>query len=34
MPELDLGWGYPASIVAMAISAIVPLVYFRRRGWF
>jgi len=34
MPELDLSWGYPASIVAMAISAIVPLVYFRRRGWF
>jgi len=33
MPELAQIWGYPAALVAMVISAVVPLVYFRRRGW-
>jgi magnesium transporter len=33
MPELDEVWGYPLSIVVMIISAILPYVYFKRRGW-
>jgi magnesium transporter len=33
MPELDEHWGYPMALVAMVASAIVPFLYFRRRGW-
>ena len=33
MPELDWHLGYPLSLLLMLISAIVPLAYFRRRGW-
>jgi len=33
MPELDWPWGYPLALVAMIVSAILPLLYFRRRGW-
>jgi magnesium transporter len=33
MPELDKPWGYPLAIVLMAMSAFVPYVYFRRKGW-
>ena len=33
MPELDETWGYPAALVLMALSAIVPLWYLKRRGW-
>jgi magnesium transporter len=33
MPELDKHWGYPLALVAMVASAIVPFLYFRRRGW-
>jgi len=33
MPELDKWWGYPMAIIAMIISAILPYVYFKRRGW-
>ena len=33
MPELDWAAGYPWAIVLMAVSAAVPLVYFRRKGW-
>lgn len=33
MPELSQGWGYPAALGAMLVSAALPLVYFRRRGW-
>lgn len=33
MPELAWGFGYPLAICIMAISAILPYVYFRRRGW-
>lgn len=34
MPELNQHWGYPASLVLMLISAILPVWYFRRKGWF
>ena len=33
MPELDTSWGYPMAIIAMVISAIIPLGYFRHKGW-
>lgn len=33
MPELDWIYAYPATIVAMLMSAILPYVYFRHRGW-
>jgi magnesium transporter len=33
MPELDKHWGYPAALLAMVISAVVPYIYFRRKGW-
>ena len=33
MPELDWRWGYPASLVVMGASMILPYLYFKRRGW-
>jgi magnesium transporter len=33
MPELSQTWGYPFAIVLMAGSAVVPMWYFRKRGW-
>ena len=33
MPELDKFWGYPLAVLAMVISALLPYVYFRRKGW-
>lgn len=33
MPELDWAEGYPYAIVMMIVSAAIPLVYFRRKGW-
>lgn len=33
MPELDKPWGYPLALGLMVLSAILPLLYFRRRGW-
>ena len=33
MPELNWEFGYPMAIVLMVLSAVVPLWYFRRRGW-
>ena len=34
MPELDWVYGYPYGIAVIAISAIVPLLFFRVKGWF
>jgi magnesium transporter len=34
MPELDKWYGYPMALGAMVLSAIVPLIYFKRKGWF
>ncbi|WP_011580198.1 MULTISPECIES: magnesium transporter CorA family protein [Chelativorans] len=34
MPELDLPWGYPMALAAMVLSAVVPLIYFWKKGWF
>jgi magnesium transporter len=33
MPELSQPWGYPYALALMAASAVVPMWYFRRRGW-
>jgi len=33
MPELAQPWAYPAALVAMGISAVAPLAWFKRRGW-
>jgi magnesium transporter len=34
VPELDWSWGYPYGLVVIAISAIIPLLWFKWRGWF
>ncbi|MCE1250626.1 MAG: magnesium/cobalt transporter CorA [Comamonadaceae bacterium] len=33
MPELELEYGYAYAIALMVASAIVPMLYFRKRGW-
>ncbi len=33
MPELNQTWGYPAALVLMLLSAVGPMLYFRKRGW-
>ena len=33
MPELTKTWGYPAALLLMAGSAVLPMLYFRKRGW-
>jgi magnesium transporter len=34
MPEYDWAVGYPYALVVIALSAILPLVWFKWRGWF
>ncbi len=34
MPELSWPFGYPMAIGMMVLSAIVPVLWFRKRGWF
>jgi magnesium transporter len=33
MPELHLPFGYPLALGLMVLSAILPYLYFKRRGW-
>jgi magnesium transporter len=33
MPELDWLFGYPFALVLMALSALGPFIYFKRKGW-
>ena len=33
IPELHFTFGYPYAVVLMIASAMVPMLYFRRRGW-
>jgi magnesium transporter len=33
MPELSSHWGYPIAWVVMIVSAIVPYIWFKRKGW-
>jgi len=34
MPELDWSFGYPMALGLMVASAILPYLYFKKRGWF
>ncbi|MFC3123868.1 magnesium transporter CorA family protein [Pseudoroseomonas globiformis] len=33
MPELHTSYGYPAALLVMVISALLPVIYFKRKGW-
>lgn len=33
MPELEWPYGYPSAVVLMILSAILPYLFFKRRGW-
>src|SRR5271170_8726 len=33
MPELDWSWGYPYALALIVLSAILPIAWFRWRGW-
>ena len=33
MPELSESWGYPAALLLMFFSGLIPYLYFRRKGW-
>ena len=33
IPEYDWSWGYPYGLGVIALSAILPLVIFKLRGW-
>ena len=33
MPELDWTWGYPAALALILASAVLPILYLKRRGW-
>ncbi|MBK1656964.1 magnesium/cobalt transporter CorA [Paracraurococcus ruber] len=33
MPELKWSFGYPMAVVMMVVSAVLPILYFKRKGW-
>ena len=33
MPELELQMAYPVVLAVMIISTIIPVIYFKKRGW-
>ena len=33
MPELNWRWGYPYGLALIALSTLLPIVWFKRRGW-
>lgn len=33
MPELPEVWGYPAALAAMVVAALLPLAWFKKKGW-
>jgi magnesium transporter len=33
MPELHTTYGYPMALLLMVVSAVVPVYYFKRKGW-
>lgn len=33
MPELEWAYGYPMAVGLMVISALIPLLFFKKRGW-
>ena len=34
MPELNWAWGYPIALAVVGLSALIPLLWFKWRGWF
>ena len=34
MPELNWAWGYPFGLAMIVLSAVLPLIWFKWRGWF
>jgi magnesium transporter len=34
MPEYNWAWGYPYGLAVIALTAIIPLLWFKWRGWF
>jgi magnesium transporter len=34
MPELRWYWGYPLALTLMVLSSTIPLLWFKRKGWF
>ena len=33
IPELEWVFGYPMALGVMVISAVLPYIYFKRKGW-
>lgn len=33
MPELEWTYGYPLALLMMVLSAVLPFLYFRHKGW-
>jgi len=33
MPELNWTFGYPLALIVMVMSAIIPFLFFRWKGW-
>ena len=33
MPELEWVFGYPMAVLAMVVTALLPLMYFKKKGW-
>jgi magnesium transporter len=33
MPELSWRWGYPYGLTLIALSTLIPIIWFKRRGW-
>jgi magnesium transporter len=33
MPELDWAWGYPYGLTMIVLTAVIPLIWFKRKGW-
>ena len=33
MPELNWVFGYPFALLLMVVSAVLPYLYFKRKGW-
>lgn len=33
MPELEWSFGYPLAVLVMIISTILPVIYFKKKGW-